>query len=252
MNPNIDVAALLSPPEILRCKKVLCIQPHPDDIEIGMGGIVALLAEKGCEIHYLTVTDGDQGRKDPAISPEETAAIRRREAEAAGKHLGASHFHFFHLGDGTLSEVLPLSAKIAHLIREIRPQAVFAPDPFLPYECHWDHIITGRAAANGFLMSGRLTIPEEIPTQPFQPEALGFYFTARPNSVFDITHLFDKKFEAIALHESQMDPVTLAMYRIYFQQKGQELAEGKGFSLGEGLKVLSPLHLHCFPDADRI
>lgn len=49
-----------------------------------------------------------------------------------------------------------------------------------------------------------------------------------------------------------MDAQTLAMYRVYFGMKGKELAAGKNFALGEGLKVLSPLHAHCFVDAARI
>ena len=74
----------------------------------------------------------------------------------------------------------------------------------------------------------------------------------RPNTVVDISAVFEKKFEAIALHDSQMDAQTLAMYRVYFGMKGKELAAGKNFALGEGLKVLSPLHAHCFVDAARI
>ena len=54
------------------------------------------------------------------------------------------------------------------------------------------------------------------------------------------------------MHESQMDAQTLTMYRLYFTMKGKELAKDREFALGEGLKVLSPLHVHCFVDADRI
>ena len=42
------------------------------------------------------------------------------------------------------------------------------------------------------------------------------------------------------------------MYRMYFTMQGQRLAEGRGFALGEGLKVLGPLHLHCFVEAPQI
>ena len=80
---GIDVGALLAPPDILQCRRVLCIQPHPDDNEIGMGGIIAKLADLGCEIHYLTVTNGDMGNLDPAATPEQTAAQRRKETVAA-------------------------------------------------------------------------------------------------------------------------------------------------------------------------
>ena len=61
---GFDINAFLSPPDILSCRRVLCIQPHPDDNEIGMGGIIARLAQLGCEIHYLTVTNGEMGCND--------------------------------------------------------------------------------------------------------------------------------------------------------------------------------------------
>ena len=218
-NPAFDVAALLAPPDILKSKCALCIQPHPDDNEIGMGGTVAVLAQTGCTVHYLTVTNGDQGNKDRTASPQETARVRRAEAIAAGTHLGAKAFHFLEHGDGTLADVPGLSAQIARVIREVRPDAIFAPDPWLAYESHLDHVVTGRA---------------------------------QPNTFVDISAVFEKKFEAIALHDSQMDAQTLAMYRVYFGMKGKELAAGKNFALGEGLKVLSPLHAHCFVDAARI
>jgi len=231
---------------------VLCIQPHPDDNEIGMGGIIAKLAQTGCEIHYLTVTNGDMGNKDRAATPEQTAAVRRAETIAAGQHLGASEFHFLEHGDGTLNDVHGLSVEIASVIRKVQPQVIFAPDPWLHYECHLDHEVTGRAAANAFLMAGRAHFPDNGATEPCVLDAVGFYFTAKPNTVIDISDTFEQKFEAIALHDSQMDPQTLMVYRTWFGMLGQQLAAGRGFDLGEGLKVLSPLHAHCFVKAEEI
>ena len=244
------IAAALSPPVITQCKRILCIQPHPDDNEIGMGGTIASLARRGCEVLYLTVTNGSQGNLDPEASPEETAAMRRDEAQKAGRHLGASGFYFLDYEDGTLEDVLGLSVKIAAQIRALQPDAVFCPDPWLPYEGHLDHIVTGRAAANAFHMSGRRRFPDG--SDPWQVSAIGYYFTANPNTVIDITDTFEQKFQAIAIHKSQIDSQTMALYRYYFEMKGKELAEGRGFKLGEGLKVLSRLHSHCFVDANRI
>ncbi len=171
---EINVAALLAPPDILNCKRVLCVQPHPDDNEIGMGGVIYVLARSGCELHYLTVTNGDQGNLNPNAAPEETAAVR---------HLGASRFHFLPHGDGTLNDVLALSREIAEVIRSVQPEAIFCPDPWLPYEVHWDHIITGRAAANAFHLCGHMKCLR----------AIGYYFTASPNTVVDITDAFERK-----------------------------------------------------------
>ncbi|MCL6603210.1 MAG: PIG-L family deacetylase [Paenibacillus sp.] len=243
---------LLAPPDILNCKKILCIQPHPDDNEIGMGGIISSYADKGCEIHYLTVTNGDLGSLDENLSHEEIAAIRTKELEQAGRFLGASSFHSLNYGDGTLENIPRLAGEIAEIIRSVKPEAIFCPDPWLMYEAHYDHIVTGKAAAHAFMSSSLPRYPKGTLTQPWQPIAIGFYFTANPNLVVDTTDAYDKKFRAIDLHRSQFNEETLAMYRVYFKEKGRQLAEGKDFEIGEGLKVLAPVHLHCFVDAIHI
>lgn len=248
----MDISALLTPPDIFACKKILCIQPHPDDNEVGMGGIIAVLAQRGCEIHYLTVTNGGLGSPSPSVNFEDTVTLRHDEAIAAGRCLGAAEFHFLTHDDGTLQDVPALTEEIVDVIRKVQPDAVFCPDPWLCYESHYDHVTTGRASANAVIMAGLHSYPKNNTCAPWTPSAIGFYFTSKPNTVVDISAVFDRKFEALALHKSQMPPETIAMYRLYFQMKGAQLANGKGFALGEGLKVLSPLHLHCFVDAANI
>ena len=251
MEHNFNIAALLSPPDIMECKRVLCVQPHPDDNEIGMGGIIAALAQRGCKVNYLTVTNGDRGNLDKSASPEETASIRKEEAIVAGQLLGASSFHFLDHSDGSLSDVVELSKEISAVIRKIRPDAIFCPDPWLMYECHMDHIMTGLAVSNALIMGGHSYSPDNE-SEPWRCPAIGYYYTSNPNTVIDITNTFEQKFEAIALHKSQIDARTLAMYRVYFGMKGEELAQGKEFKLGEGLKVLGQIHTHCFVDAYKI
>ena len=242
----------LTPPEILNCKKILCIQPHPDDNEIGMGGIISSYADKACEIHYLTVTNGDLGSMDEHLSPASIATIRRKELEDAGRFLGATVFHNLNYGDGTLENIPRLAGEIAEIIRTIQPEVIFCPDPWLTYEAHYDHIVTGKAAAHAFLSSGLPHYPKGTSTRAWQPSAIGFYFTANPNLVVDTTETFEKKFKAIEMHRSQFNDEILGLYRIYFKEKGKQLAQGKAFELGEGLKVLAPVHLHCFVDAIHI
>ena len=248
----MDISAFLTPPEILSAKRVLCIQPHPDDNEIGMGGIVAALANRGCEVHYLTVTNGDLGAQTMPVDPVQLAAVRRKEAIAAGKALGVKEFHFFDEPDGSLKDIPALAEKIAALVRTIRPEVLFCPDPWAMYEAHQDHVVTGRAAAQAFISSALAQYPRGTETAPWQCAAIGFYFTQAPNTVVDVTDTFETKFEAMALHRSQLNGQLLEMYRTYFTMRGQLLAQGKGFALGEGVKVLGPLHLHCFAEAPQI
>ena len=248
----MDVSAFFAPPDIMTARRVLCIQPHADDNEIGMGGTIAALAAKGCEIHYLTVTNGDLGAQGEPVEPARLAAARREEAMAAGRALGAKEFHFFDLLDGSLESVPALAGKIAGLVRTIRPDVIFCPDPWARYEAHRDHVVTGQAAAQAFISTALAQYPRGTETAPWQCAAIGFYFTQEPNTVVDVTETFEEKFAAMALHKTQLSQELLGMYRIYFTMQGQRLAEGRGFALGEGLKVLGPLHLHCFVEAPRI
>ena len=39
---------------IEKFNKILCLAPHPDDIELGCGGTVSKLIELGKEVHYCT------------------------------------------------------------------------------------------------------------------------------------------------------------------------------------------------------
>ena len=67
--------------------RILAIHAHPDDIEILAGGTMALLAARGHELTFVTMTPGDCGSVE--YSPEETARIRRQEAANAAKQIGA-------------------------------------------------------------------------------------------------------------------------------------------------------------------
>ncbi len=246
------IEAMLAPPKLTDSRRILAIQPHPDDNEIAMGGTLARLAAQGTQIVYLTVTNGDRGGRDASVPPAEVARIRAKELEAAGRCLGVQTFYGLNLPDGGPLDEHQVAVMIAGVIRRVKPDTVLCPDPWLPYEGHADHRKTGLAAVEAFMNAGAAHYPRGAEYEPFAPQAIGFYFTARPNQVVDVTDFMEKKFEAIALHRSQVDEDLLALYRAYFTQKGRELAQGKGFEVGEGFKLLRPVHLHCFVDAERI
>ncbi len=247
-----EMMAFFAPPDIMKCKKALCIQPHPDDIEIGMGGIVPVLVKSGVKVEYLTITDGSLGAFVPELKGEILASVRKSEAETAGTLLGASGFHYLNKKDGSLCSVKKIAWEIAEIIREGEFDAVFCPDPWLAYEGHNDHIVTGKAAAQAVTCANLLEYPEGTKTKQFTPTAIGFYFTSKPNTVIDISETFQKKMEAIAVHKSQINDEVLALYTAYFGMRGAEMAKDKGFAIGEGLKVLAPLHIHCFPESINI
>ena len=146
MDENM-ILSLFAPPKLDGIRRLLCIQPHSDDNEIGMGGIIASLVEKGVQVDYLTVTDGALGDNGIPYGEESLADVRKREAEAAGRYLGAENFFFLSHGDGTLSSVPEIAREIAEIIRRGRYDAVAAPDPWNRPDAHLDPVVTARAAA---------------------------------------------------------------------------------------------------------
>ena len=80
---------------------VLAIGSHPDDVELGCGGTLALLARRGLKFGILHLTRGEAGTRG-------TAEERHGEAEEAARILGASALEFMDCGDGQLRRGLGL------------------------------------------------------------------------------------------------------------------------------------------------
>src|SRR4030095_8773112 len=67
---------------------VIAIAAHPDDIEFVMAGTLLLMGEAGWDLHYLNLSTGNLG--STTMTPARTARVRRAEARAAAKMLGAT------------------------------------------------------------------------------------------------------------------------------------------------------------------
>ena len=247
-----DIKDLFKAPQLSEAKCVLCIQPHSDDNEIAMGATIKKLATMGCEIHYLTVTDGRLGTEDVNQDLDQLAALRKEEAIEAGKLLGAQHFHFFEYKDGSLKDTRELSYKISELIRTIKSDFVFVCDPYNKYEAHLDHIIVGQATSQAVLSSSLSSYPEGTKTQPFKVKAIGYYFTSNPNTFVDISDYLSYQEEAMAKHKSQLSGVTLELFKAYLTNQYTNYAVEEGVKFAQGLRLLRPLHLHCITEVGNI
>ena len=73
---------LIPTPDLLRARRLLCVQPHYDDNDIGAGGTIARLADAGAEVHYLTVTDDVVGVLDRSTSTTQKRAAGSRPSRS--------------------------------------------------------------------------------------------------------------------------------------------------------------------------
>lgn len=259
---NVLAKDLIPLPDLEAAREVLCVQPHPDDLEIGAGGTIAKLVKAGAHVTYVTVTDGGLGSIDPAVTRSKVAAIRRVEQEKAAAILGVADLVWLGYPDAAPLPPLELREKLMVLIRARQPQAVLIPDPWLPYEAHPDHRAAGLAAAEAILFSGFPTEGQGERVKGFDVPTVAFYFTARPNTFIDVDATWEQKMAAIRAHESQFNETTLAMFSFYFDVKARENAEAARkraaesgrpeptMERAEALKVLTPIHLHVNVDAE--
>jgi LmbE family N-acetylglucosaminyl deacetylase len=236
-------------PDLREAKRILAIQPHYDDNDIGAGGALAALAAGGAEVDYLTVTDDLVGVLDAALSAEEATVLLRSEQERAGAEIGVKRQYWLGFADAGDYDYYALRREIIRYIRMLRPHFLFSVDPWLPYESHGDHLKTGRAVTEAALLYGfpRLVTDPEIDRsyRAHTLRGLALYFTLKPNQVFDISGFRERKHRAIDAYRAQFAPESLEQLHRGLDFVERNCAKGKAFSHGEALKVLSPGQLHC-------
>ncbi len=191
--------------------RVLVVVAHPDDIDFGVAGSVAVCTDAGIEVHYCLVTSGDAGGHDESVSRAEMVEIREREQTAAAKVVGVTDLHWLGFPDGRVEASLELRREISRVIRDVRPQRVISMSPERSYEriyaSHPDHLATGEATVAAVYPDSRnpFAFPELVEQghAPWTVDEVLFSTHGTPNRFVDITDVFDRKMEALKSHVSQ-------------------------------------------------
>ncbi|MCS7238348.1 MAG: PIG-L family deacetylase [Thermoguttaceae bacterium] len=221
---------------------VLAVGAHPDDVEIGCGGTLALLAEQGYRVGIVDLTDGEPTPGCP--HPE----VRLMEAQQAAQILGVVVRRTLSLPNRQLMDCFEARIALAKEIRRLRPRLVLgigagtptaSPDHLQAREIttaavfyarlsKWEHHFEGLPphTVGGFwhyfLAFRHLTPPAEYPV------------------VVDISRTIEKKIAAIRAYKSQFSGEKAHFperVRIFNQQQGLSA----GFSAGEVLSPTTPL-----------
>jgi len=233
----------MAAPKLGDVKRALFIQPHPDDNQIGAGGTIAMLIDRGVEVWELTVLDD---RYTDLTYTGEGLTLRQKEVLAAQASLGMKDAGFLGFGDRTKADMREIADAITLVIRRIQPDAVFTADPNLENECHEDHIKVARAVCTAVMDAQFAFLPEYVDGKPrddaWRVKTLGFYYTDKPNTLVDITDYEEKKFESMRCHASQME--TGLQFAI--QLLDQQWAAGTEYEAVEPLRLITQLHMHCF------
>lgn len=242
---------LLPNPELLSYKTILCVQPHPDDNEIGMGGTLLQYKERGAMIAYCTVSQGKGGSN--TLRSEELVKIRQNELRKAGEHVGASSFHQLNLSDSHYPDEKEITEQLVAVIREVKPDVVFTVDPYLMYEAHPTHRKTGMAVLEACMFASMKHFPKpdaSTEVKVHRVQTIAFYASAKPNVLIDISSTFERKLEAIFKHESQFDAQGKAQLSQYLDMQASAFGQKLSVEKAEAFKVLPMVLTHMMIESE--
>jgi LmbE family N-acetylglucosaminyl deacetylase len=159
---------------------LLAVGAHPDDIEFGCGGVVALETRAGRPAHLVVCSRGESATHG---TPTERAV----EAERGAALLGAT-LEFLELdGDAHLEVRVAHAIRLAGVVRRIRPAIVLAPS--VVENQHPDHYRLGRMVRDAARLA-RYGGLEELRDAP--PHTIGhllFYALTPDSEPRDVTPL---------------------------------------------------------------
>jgi LmbE family N-acetylglucosaminyl deacetylase len=166
--------------------KILAIGAHPDDIELGCGGLLIKAARHGHEVHMYSLTRG-------AASGDPNQ--RTKELMQSAKFIGAKNLWIDNFDDSKLGVSSDLINHIEFFINKVDPELIITHSHG---DVHHDH----RAIALSTVEAGRFVsniLSYEIPlTKNFSPQVF-----------FDITDVVDDKVELVKIFWSQQSKLYL-------------------------------------------
>jgi bacillithiol biosynthesis deacetylase BshB1 len=174
---------------------VLAFAPHPDDLELGCGGTLIGLLERGYRVGLVDLTRGERGTRG-------TPEIRAAEAEEGRRILGADFRHNLGLPDLGVDSRSPAQLRtVVEKIRRYRPRLVFICSE---KDRHPDHVEAAHLVERAVYVSGLVAF--EADGAAWRPNRLAFYMGRldfEPRFIVDISGVFEQKMRAAAAFRSQ-------------------------------------------------
>jgi LmbE family N-acetylglucosaminyl deacetylase len=213
----------------MRTVNILAIGAHPDDIELGCGGLLIKSARNGHNVFMYTLTRGSAAG-DPVQ--------RTNEQIESAKFIGADMLWIDNFEDTKLSLNVELINRIEHIIKRCQADVIYT-HPVI--DTHHDH----RAVVEATLEAGR-SIPNILSYE--MPVTKDF----KPQIYYDVSDVIDDKIELLSIFSSQRHKMFLtsnatrglAQYRALQSRLGPTITSVESFEalklgLGTSLQLLT-------------
>ncbi len=176
---------------------IMAFGAHPDDIEIGCGGTLIKLRERGYSIALVDMVRGEMATRG-------TVETRRAESAEAARILGAVARENLELEDGNIHTSQEAKHRVARVVRQYRPKMVLLP---YYHDRHPDHYHASQLAYEGIFMAGLVNF--DTGQENYRPPRILYYvgwYEFEPTFIVDISEQFERKMEAIYAYSTQFKP----------------------------------------------
>jgi len=189
--------------------RVIVLGAHPDDPESGCGGLIALLTKAGHEVVVGYTTCYRGGR---LIGTEPESLVRRREAAAACRILGAKPHFFDYAHEKLIADAATLEA-VSDWLKNAKPDVVVT---HWPLDTHPNHHVTSSLVWQCYLRERTWSLYFfEVMTDQ---QTMSF----RPDLYLDIESVRDLKKRALDCHLSQEPEKIWQSHEAMHRRRGAE------------------------------
>ncbi|NTV92197.1 MAG: bacillithiol biosynthesis deacetylase BshB1 [Chlorobiaceae bacterium] len=230
----------------------LAFGAHPDDVELSCGATLLKIIGEEKTVAVCDLTRGELGTLG---TPEN----RKIEAEKAKEVMGYSRRISLDLGDGKLFYNETNLQQIISVIRQFRPEVVFANPPD---ERHPDHMKASRLVSEAVYYAGLKQLETTwhgITQAPFRPRHLLYYIQFKhlePDFIVDVSETFAASRKGILAFGSQFyredgagEPETLINRKEFLtslEARARYLGEQIGVMYGEGMLLHGKMAVNNF------
>lgn len=222
---------------------ILAIGPHPDDADLGVGGILCNAARAGYRAAIVDLTGGE-------LATRGDVETRAGECQEAAKILGLYHRENAGLPDGGICNEAQQQIAVIIKLRALRPRILLAP---MRPDRHPDHEAAHDLVKAANFYAGLTKV--DTGQEPHRAEQVYFYspyYTSPepPSLIIDVSESFETKLRALSAYGSQFHnpkshaPETYVSSEAFWQNIRTRAAfwgSQIGVAYGEPLFAASPL-----------
>tara|TARA_A100001015_G_scaffold264291_1_gene311807 strand:+ start:8093 stop:8815 length:723 start_codon:yes stop_codon:yes gene_type:complete len=219
---------------------ILAFGAHPDDVELGCGGTIALSVAQGRKVAIVDLTQGELGTRGDVQT-------RKNEAKRASEILNIYNRENIELQDGFFENNLKNQLVLIEKIRNYQPNIVLCNSR---KDRHIDHGRANQLVNDSCFLSGLNkidTFDQDGKNQlSWRPHLILEYIQwneVKPDIVINITGYLEKKIEAVKAYKSQLfdsknnknnTPISTENFLNSVKYRAQNLGRLIGAEAGEG------------------